>query len=351
MQKTCFHFETDKVNRTDWDELLTQFTDATLYQTWSYGSVTKTASRISHAVLKSGSEILACCQVTIRHFPMFNFGLADIKWGPLYRKKTRHTDLDILGRLIHDLKQEYAVRRRLLLRIRPGETGVRKEAMRRVLADEGFQHVDSIAPYRTLYLDLAPSLEDLRKNLLQKWRNCLNKAEKNGLKIIEGTQNELYKIFLLLAQQMTLRKNFEPGVDLRLYSLIQEDLPGPLKMRIAVCEFQNEPVCVAIYSVIGDTGIYLLGATGDEGLKLKGAYLLQWHMIQRMKESGALYYDLGGIDPRQNPGVYDFKLGVAGKTAYEEELMGEFHGCFTIEAKIMNVILKAVKFLRRMRKR
>jgi lipid II:glycine glycyltransferase (peptidoglycan interpeptide bridge formation enzyme) len=38
---------------------------------------------------------------------------------------------------------------------------------------------------------------------------------------------------------------------------------------------------------IGDTGVYLFGATNDEGMKNKGSYLLQWKAIQWMKKADA----------------------------------------------------------------
>jgi len=67
-----------------------------------------------------------------------------------------------------------------------------------------------------------------------------------------------------------------------------------------------------VATAIGDTGIYLLGATSDAGLNAKGAYLLQWNMIQWLKENGIRWYDLGGIDPDANPGVFHFKKGFSG---------------------------------------
>ena len=63
---------------------------------------------------------------------------------------------------------------------------------------------------------------------------------------------------------------------------------------------------------MGDSAIYLLGATNGEGLKLQSAYLLQWTMINWLKEKGIRWYDLGGIDPERNPGVYSFKRGFSG---------------------------------------
>jgi hypothetical protein len=63
---------------------------------------------------------------------------------------------------------------------------------------------------------------------------------------------------------------------------------------------------------VGDTGIYLLGATSNDGMKFKGSYLLQWRMMQWLKECGCAWYDLGGINPDRNPGVYHFKQGFGG---------------------------------------
>jgi hypothetical protein len=63
---------------------------------------------------------------------------------------------------------------------------------------------------------------------------------------------------------------------------------------------------------MGDSAIYLLGATSDAGLNSKGAYLLQWTLICWLKNRGTKSYDLGGIDPEGNPGVYHFKRGLSG---------------------------------------
>jgi hypothetical protein len=67
-----------------------------------------------------------------------------------------------------------------------------------------------------------------------------------------------------------------------------------------------------VASAMGDSAIYLLGATSDAGLNTKGAYLLQWTMIRWLKENGVRWYDLGGIDPEGNPGVFSFKRGLSG---------------------------------------
>ena len=87
-------------------------------------------------------------------------------------------------------------------------------------------------------------------------------------------------------------------------------------MIIIIREYEGKVLTATIGALIGNTGIYLLGATENEGMKMKGAYLLRWCLREIMKESGCKCYDLGGIDPDDNPGVYYFELGLSGKEVF-----------------------------------
>ena len=347
MSTKSFQVEIDNISGNSWNELLTQFEDASIYQTWSYGAVRRGAGNLSHLVLKQGDAVVGCCQVTFNRMPVLNLGIAYVVWGPLWRRRGSTPDPDILAALIRELKREYALKRGYLLRLSPNVLGEHKATLSSLMAREGFILSQEVTPYRTLRLDLAPSLDDLRKNFLQKWRNRLNKAEKSDLNVVEGSNNELFTIFLTLVQEMIERKKFMPGVNYEDYQRTQNDLPEHLKMRIAVCEAQGEPIAVAICSAIGDTGIYILGASGDKGKGLNAAYLLHWRMIRWLKEQNLRWYDLGGIDPQGNPGVYEFKCGLAGKTGYDVEFAGEYHGSFALRARASVLMLKAANLLRR----
>ena len=52
-------------------------------------------------------------------------------------------------------------------------------------------------------------------------------------------------------------------------------------------------------------------------MKAKGSYLLQWRMMQWLRERGCRWYDLGGVNPTRNPGVYHFKSGFGGAEAVQ----------------------------------
>lgn len=317
-----YHIEVDTVEKNEWEKLLPLFDDATLYQTWSYGAIRWGGKNLSHLVLRKGNQIVGLAQVAIKKAPLIRAGIAYVPWGPLWQKKEGEDNSEHFLQSIKALKDEYAFKRGLLLRIAPHcieneHTG----NIPLMFDEEGFSRNASALRYRTFLLDISPPLEEIRKRLNQKWRNQLNRSEKNGLEIMDGNSNELYQIFLDLQREMLERKQFEPGVDYSEFRKIQNDLPEHLKMKIIICLHEGEPVSATIGSAIGNTGIYLLGATGDRGLQLKGAYLSQWIMIQWMKDKGCRWYDLGGINPDKNPGVYHFKAGLSGTDVYH---IGQF---------------------------
>jgi lipid II:glycine glycyltransferase (peptidoglycan interpeptide bridge formation enzyme) len=182
-------------------------------------------------------------------------------------------------------------------------------------------------PRQTILLELSHSLDALRKGLNQKWRNQLNQAEKKGLEFVAGTDDGLYGCFEDLYRDMHARKGFEEHVDVGEFRRVQRDIPDALKMRIAIARLDGQAVAGGVWSAIGDTGIYLLGATNALGMKNQGAYLLQWRAIEWMKQSGCRWYDLGGIDAVANPGVYHFKSGIAGKLGREISESACFEAC------------------------
>ena len=215
------------------------------------------------------------------------------------------------------LRAEYAGKRRLFLRVLPDAfAGSPRAALfRAAFSEYETSPAQSPGADRTIVLNLAPSLEQLRKALDQKWRNQLNRAEKNGLVILEGRGSEHYGMFMKLYQEMRSRKKFDTTVDAEEFGRICDDLPEALKFRILICQDKGLAVSAIVCSAVGNMGIYLLGATNQAGLNSKGAYLLQWSMIKWLKENGFKYYDLGGIDPERNPGVYHFKKGFSGADA------------------------------------
>lgn len=334
MNNSTYQFEVDHVTAPEWSELLNGFKDANLYQTWAYGATRWGQRNLSHLILKYDNEIVAMAQLLVVRPPHFKIGMAHLRWGPLCQRKGNELDVEIVRRMATALYDEYVSKRGLFLRILPNAYSNTQRAQIFQSAFSQYQR-EPFGPddsYRTLVVDLTPPLETLRKRFDQKWRNHLNRAEKNGLTVRENDRvDHHFQTFIGIYDQMMTRKQFAASSNIREFERIQQDLPTNQQMKVFICEQEGTPVAGLVGTVIGDTAIYLFGATNEQGMKSQGAYLLQWRMIQLLKEIGIRYYDLGGINPQTNPGVYSFKKGLSGEDVlYMEPLVG----CDNLPSKI-----------------
>jgi lipid II:glycine glycyltransferase (peptidoglycan interpeptide bridge formation enzyme) len=329
VQASEWQVEMDRWTPIEWSQMLDLFSDANIYQTWSYGQVHWGKKTLSHLVLKRDGEICAMTQLRIVRPTRFNFGMAYLRWGPLCERRGKPLDSEIVSRMANAIDTEYVRKRKLFVRIIPNAFIASGRA---TAFQSAFSRFDSepSAPsnvYRTFVVDLAPEIDELRKRLDAKWRNHLKRAEKNNLKIIAGNGSAEFRTFCDIYNQMRERKSFETTVDVEEFARIQEDLPEQHRMRVLICEDACQPVAALAVSAMGDSAIYLLGATNEGGMKSQGAYLLQWTMIQWLKEKGIRWYDLGGIDPEMNPGVYSFKRGFSGADVVQ---MGPMVACTSV---------------------
>lgn len=317
MSYRSYEIEVDAVNESEWSELMGLFADANIYQTWQYGAVRWGLKSLSHLVVKRGGLVLGMAQLRIIRPVNLGFGVAYLRWGPLCQLNGRDPDGDVTGALAAALREEYAVKRGLYLEVHANAFAgsSRGEMMRSAFSQ--FDCSSGIGPgkYRTLLVDLSPSLEQLRRSLDKKWRNQLSAAERNGLEVVEGDDAEQYRDFCGLYAEMWSRKRFPTNVSVEEFGRIQDRLPKNQRMKVLICKREGQAIAGLVGSVMGDTAIYVLGATNEAGMRLKGAYLLQWFLIQSLKNTGVRYYDLGGINPDNNPGVYHFKKGLSGVDA------------------------------------
>jgi len=317
--------EVDRVTEAEWSALMAGFDDANIYQTWSYGAVRWQEKNLSHLILKRSGKAVAMAQLRILRPGNLRLGVAYLRWGPMCQQRKRELDPEIVQALAEALRKEYVEKRGLHLELLPnaftgsGRARIFQSAFGRFDAKPGI----GAEEYRTFVLDLSPSLEDLRKALDKKWRNQLNAAERSPLTISKAGSED-YGRFRALYDEMWQRKKFDTSVSVEEFGHIEERLPPTQKMCVWICEHAGKPVAGIVVSALGESAIYLLGATNDEGMKVKASYRLQWAMIEWLKERGTRFYDLGGIDPESNPGVYHFKSGFSGADVCH---IGSFSAC------------------------
>ncbi len=302
------------IRREEWQQYAPTFHDYNYRQLWDFGVACahRVGATSEHVAFCEHNQVIGLADVRLKTIPFSGTGIAYINGGPLVRS---HPDGDptILKAVLSELADDYVNRRKFVLRIQPSlGTDTWHSLQNTVFRDLGFSIRAGVKAYRTILLDLSSPLDDIRKQLDQKWRNCLNGSEKKGLVVTIGSDDSKFSEFMRLFDGMMSRKDFDVDLAPDFYRQVQNDMADHDKFKVAIVYGNDQPITGHISSILGDTCVYLLGASNEEGLKNKASYLVQWSVVQMAKQAGCRYYDLGGIDPDTNPGVYHFKKGMGG---------------------------------------
>lgn len=315
----------EHVSKDAWDSLLEGFEDATLYQSWAYGAVHWGTNGLSHMVVREAGSPIGLAQVRLVAFPLKLGGIAYVTRGPLWRPVGQPDDPARFDLVVRAVLDEYCVKRGCYLRIVPQIFGGDDHASVGCLSRAGFRLAGR--PYRTILVDLRPSLDELRAGMRTKWRQVLNKAEKRGYEVVEGTDDSLFEEVYRLYQEMHQRKQYAEFVNPAAFRAMQSLLPSGRRLRLLVCRQDGESVAGVAWAAFGETGFPVFGGAGNRALGQDASYVMHWQFLQSMKREGLRYCDLGGINPERNPGSYLFKTGLAKKTGVDITLIGEFDAC------------------------
>jgi hypothetical protein len=302
------------IDAREWVTLSGGFADRNYRQTWGFGvaCAARVGAVSEHVAIRNDSQVIALADVRIKSIPLIGGGIAYVNGGPLVRRSDG-SGRGALAASLEILGEEYVRRRGFVLRIAPALGPPEwNEVQSRTCEDAGLKPVAGGGRYRTILVDLRPPLDAIRRSLAQKWRNCLNRAEKNGLTLRRGTDAALFDEFGRLFAALRGRKEFAVELDAAFYARVQAAQDPAEKFHVTLAEFEGRPVAGHVGSMLGESCVYLLGASNEEGLAQKASYLVQWDVIRSARDRGCQWYDLGGIDPENNPGVYHFKEGLGG---------------------------------------
>lgn len=315
----------DTIDERGWSDILGQFEDANIYQTWPYAEVLNGRRNMSHLIVKQDGKVVSVAQARIVKVPGLNVGVAYVRWGPLWRRIDSTPQVEDLRQALRALRNEYVHKRGLVLKIFPALFGDDSFPLASaVLQEEGFAFSEDEGRGRTILMDLNPDLEQLREGMRLHWRKELKIAERNGLELIQGTEDRLFESFIAIYKEMVSRKKFTEPNDISQFREIQSRLPVPFKMKIMLCRSGKDVCAGLISSAIGGKAVYLFGATSDAGMRSRGSYLLQWKLIACLKQEGISTYDLNGINPDKNPGTFKFKNDLAGSNGKDVRFLGRF---------------------------
>jgi lipid II:glycine glycyltransferase (peptidoglycan interpeptide bridge formation enzyme) len=316
--------EIDIATEQTWSELVLTFDDANIYQTWQHGAVVAGHRNLSRVVVKHDGSVVAMALVRVKKMPVLGVGVAYVFWGPLWRQKGDAPNAEHFRQAVRALRNEFVCKRGMTLWILPLLIDDGSPIYNAILAEEGLLPTEEATRGRTILMDLGQPLSIIREGMASHWKRELKVAEKNKLQIVEGTSGELFDRFIEMYKEMVSRKKFVEPNDIYQFKEIQSRLPEALKMKVLLCESSAGLCAGAIYSLIGNSAVYLFGATSSAGMKSRGSYFLQWRILEELKQQDAMIYNLNGINPTVNPGTYKFKNDLAGTCGRDVFYVGRF---------------------------
>lgn len=343
--KDGFTYLIDEISRDEWMQYLIRFSDANISQTWEFGEIRWGNEKMNRIVIKKYGQIIGMAQARILNIPLIGGGVSYIHKGPVWKPLNELPDKNDYRIILRILKKIYVDDRNKILSIVPNEMEYGNKDLELILEEEGFKQMKSYKKEQTIFLDLK-NLDEIRAGMRRKWRQYLGYAENMGLDLVLGTGDDLFNISLSLYDEMHRRKGFRKISDMKLYQKVHELLPPERKFKILICKYKGEPIGAMVWAEFGDTGYPLLAATGDKGIIYKCSYIIWWKMIKTMKENCMRRCDMGGIDPEENPGGYQFKTGISGKTGLNTTLFRQFDVMTGMKNRM---IAKAVNTFRKYR--
>jgi peptidoglycan pentaglycine glycine transferase (the first glycine) len=182
----------------------------------------------------------------------------------------------------------------------------------------GFRRVeDSIQPRRTIAIDLIPDEKTISLRQKPKWRYNAGLAARKGVTIREATSLDDLRRWYDLMGVTSERDRFAVHT-YDYYKKAWEAMRPASQARLLLAEHQSKLLAGIYITLVGREGIYLYGASGNEGRNLMPNHLLQWEAMKWCKAQGATLYDLWGIADSANPndpmaGVSRFKRGWGGQ--------------------------------------
>jgi len=125
-----------------------------------------------------------------------------------------------------------------------------------------------------------------------KTRYNIRLSARKDVVVREGTGEDLQS-FVDLMQATGQRDEF--GTHAPEYYAAMYSLFAPQNAVLLIAEYQQKPLAAAIITALGNTAVYLYGASSNEERNRMPAYAVQWAAIRWARERGCTHYDLWGI--------------------------------------------------------
>lgn len=167
-------------------------------------------------------------------------------------------------------------------------------------------------PAQTSVIDLSVGEATLWNGLSSNWRNNVRAAERSGMHVGEARDPGSIRQFVEECERLSTYKGFRyQGSAPLLCSLLHDSGNRDVVAKLYTASLGPRFRGGVLVMIVGRTMQLMFSAAG-RGEPSPGR-LLQWTAMKAAMAANVTRYDLGGMDPDGNPGVYEFKRQMRGK--------------------------------------
>lgn len=308
---TSCRIDWQTISPEEWEKLLREVHRANLLQSHNYARV---LCKIYHQTVRRG-----IIYIDEQRAGIVQFQEASILWGALHGLMFDRGPLWFEGfgsdthikAFFSEFEKQFPKRLGRWRRILPETPD--HPGMRAFFAERGFKRLEQPG-YQTIWLDVSGNEEELRANLKQKWRNILNKSEKQGL-TIEWDEKALYLPWMLTKYKADQDNKVYKGPNLKVLQALGLAFSQTGQMIISrAVDDKGEAIAGILIFCHGLGATYQVGWSSDAGREKAAHNLLLWNAILKLGEKGIRDFDLGGVNDGSAKGIKKFKEGLGGET-------------------------------------
>ena len=294
----------ENIQKMQWDNELFKFSNFDFYQCYDWGEYKKHFGWSSYRLLAINSEnkVFAMAQLLLKKLPL-SMGILWCPGGPV-------GDENLINKDFIDTCLKEINRKILYIRIRP-KYEYSLELKELFIGYGWKESIFKITNGASMYLNLNISEEKIINNLSKNWRRNLNRFKHKDLIIRKWdnfTIDEMVKIYRKVEKFKKINMQYS-DFELEKVLLYFKD-----KIILYRCDNLNgDLVAFRGAIILGENAYDFFAATDVSARKLYASNKLLMTILLYCKNMNISYYDLSGIDPINNPGVYNFKKGTGAK--------------------------------------
>ncbi len=175
--------------------------------------------------------------------------------------------------------------------------------------------------YQTIWLNLKPDIEILRKNLNKKWRNMLNQSERSALEVVWSEGGANFAWLMTNYAKDRAQRGYD-GPSLKTIISLSGEFSRGQNMLIGTAMLDSKPIAAILIFIHGRSATYQIGYTSDKGRECRAHHLLLWSALEQLKGRDIDEFDLGGVNNKSAEGVRIFKKGLGGEVV---KTLGMYH--------------------------